>query len=88
MSDVPKVPDKNWRTELTGEVQPVSDRDQRRSQREAQQEQKQKREDRVTLSGEEPADAKPRRPDEEPPEKTSKEQRGDDEPGRIIDLEA
>ena len=90
MVDIPRVPERSWHTDLTGEVQTVTDRNERRPAHEK----RKKRRKQDARDPEEP-ETDPLRsgsPGEEPDETeapTGKpQQRGEDEPGQVIDLEA
>jgi len=90
MADIPKVPEKYWHTDMTTEVQPITDRNERRSASEKRSK-KRKRPD-----GEQDEDRTTDKKDDEQRkdsgERTGdtdkKEQRCEDEPGQVIDFEA
>jgi hypothetical protein len=94
MDDIPKVPEKSWHTELTGEIQPVRDRESKKKQAGTGSRGRGRGDE--TDADEADADSKrehkekPAKPDgdQQQGSEPTTEKRCDSEPGQVIDFEA
>ncbi len=90
MADIPKLPDKDWQTGMTAEVQPITDRHERRSASEKRKKRRKKPDgdQDETRSTDPKSDGQPAHADEQATDGSKQEQRCEDEPGQVIDFEA